>query len=140
MEALDVSSKLLAKALATLQSSFSVLEEAKATESPTLVLAAQDSIIQRFEYSYDSFWKFFKRYLEKNHKILDVNSPKSVFRMLVKKQLCTEEQAEILIKMADHRNATTHSYSIEQVRAILPYIPNYYACMQNIFTQVKSWQ
>src|SRR5262249_16944211 len=128
--------ELLNKALKSLENSFTVVEEAKRTESNNLILAAQDSTIQRFEYSYDSFWKFLKKYFELKHDLQDLNSPKSVFRACVKLQLCTELEGKILIEMADARNETSHNYNIESVRLIFPNIFKYYQCMTNILKQI----
>jgi len=137
LEKLKLSLDLLKKILDTLNDGFNVLEEAKATNSKTLILAAQDSIIQRFEYSFESFWKFFKRYLLVVFDIQDVNSPKKVFRACVKLQLYSEEEGEILIDMADDRNETTHSYSIEKVRIILTDVPLYYETMMSILIRIS---
>lgn len=87
-----------------------------------LVLAAQDSAIQRFEYSYDSFWKFFKLYFEKNYNLENMNSPRAVFRMCVEKRLCSEDEGLLLIKMLDDRNITIHNYDAMRVREIYPNI------------------
>lgn len=52
MEKLKLPLSLLHKTLKTLHSAFEVLEEAKAIGNERLTLAAEDSIIQRFEYCY----------------------------------------------------------------------------------------
>lgn len=86
----------------------------------------------------DSFWKFFKRYIETYHALEDINSPKKVFRNCVKLQLCSELEGEILINMADDRNETTHNYDIEAVRAILSDIPLYYNTMLSIINNLED--
>lgn len=138
MEKLKVPLSLLHKTLKTLESAFEVLEEAKIIQNKGLILAAQDSIIQRFEYCYDSFWKFFKKYLELIYTLEDINSPKKVFRACVKLQLCSEFEGEILIDMADDRNETTHNYDIEKVRIILSDIPLYYTTMVTILRRSEE--
>lgn len=47
--------------------------------------------------------------------------------------LCAFEK---LINMADSRNETSHKYSIESVRLILPNIPKYYFCMITILKRL----
>lgn len=138
MEEIEPICKLLKKALKTLDASFKVLQEAEQADNEGFILASQDSIIQRFEYCYDSFWKFLKRYLEKHLKLTDIASPKKVFREAVKHTLCTPEEGEILIAMADDRNVTTHNYDITQVRKILPAVPSYYNCMTNILNHIEN--
>ena len=139
MEEITISYDLLCKALITLQESFDVTKKAQKLDDASLLLATQDSTIQRFEYSYDSFWKFVKRYLEKFLDIQEnINSPKSVFRTMIKLNLCSPQEGEILLAMADDRNITSHNYSIEEVRKILPNIPNYYTCMKKILVQLEQ--
>ena len=140
MEKLELSLDLLNKTLKTLKDGFATLEEAKAIKSESLILAAQDSLIQRFEYTFESFWKFLKQYLEIIFNIEDVNSPKKVFRTCVKFKLCSESEGEILINMADDRNETTHVYSIEKVRIILTDIPIYYDNMRAILKKLNYKQ
>ena len=68
----------------SLQNGFLVAERLQALGDPEFDLAAEDSIIQRFEYTYESFWKFLKKYLELIRNAENVNSPKNVFRACVK--------------------------------------------------------
>jgi nucleotidyltransferase substrate binding protein (TIGR01987 family) len=140
MEKLELSLHLVYKTLNTLEDAFDALEEAKATQNGRLVLAAEDSIIQRFEYCYDSFWKVFKKYLELVYTLEDINSPKKVFRACVKLQLCSELEGEVLIDMADDRNETSHNYDIEKVRIILSDVPLYYNTMVTILKKLKKKQ
>lgn len=49
----------------------------------------------------------------------------------------TEETGEMLINMADDRNATTHRYDIIQTREILNSLPAYCQCMQTILNAIK---
>lgn len=138
MEKLMLSRKLLDDALATLADSFIAETEAKSIGNERLILATQDSTIQRFEYSYDSFWKFLKIYFEKKYNLENVNSPRSVFRICVEKRLCSESEGNILIKMIDDRNKTTHNYNAAQVREIYPNISEYYKLMLKILTITES--
>ncbi len=137
MEKLTLSRSLLTNALATLADSFIAEEEAVDLGNNRLILAAQDSTIQRFEYCYESFWKFLKLYFEKKFNIEDVNSPRSVFRMCVEKELCTESEGFVLLAMLEDRNKTTHNYNAAQVRDIYPNISSYYALMIKILTPIQ---
>jgi nucleotidyltransferase substrate binding protein (TIGR01987 family) len=136
MEKLAMPLSLLRKALKSLELAFEVIKDAQRIGNPNLILAAEDSIIQRFEYSYDSFWKFFKNYLEIIYDEQNVNSPKKVFRDCVSKRLFTEKEGSTLIDMADDRNVTCHNYDIERVRLILPNIPKYYSLMAAIIDRI----
>lgn len=124
MEELIVPIQLLHKALFTLKKSFDVIEKAQKSNDADYEIAAQDSSIQRFEYCYDSFWKFLKRYLEIKHLIEteEISSPKKVFRKCVKIEICSPKEGEILIQMSDARNITSHNYDIDKVREIVPHL------------------
>lgn len=139
MEKLTYSLHSLQKALKTLNAALELINSVKPLNQQELILACQDSVIQRFEYSCDGFWKFLKLYFETIHEIKtdEVKSPKNVFRMCVKEKICSEIDGETLIKMANARNATSHKYSIDEVYAILPHIPTYYHCMVNIIQKIE---
>lgn len=137
MEKLMLSRMLLDNALATLADSFIAEEEAISLGNHRLILATQDSTIQRFEYSYDSFWKFLKIYFEQKFNLEDVNSPRSVFRTCVEKQICSESEGKILLAMIDDRNKTTHNYNATQVREIYPNISKYYDLIIKIITSIQ---
>lgn len=138
MEKLTLSIALVKKTLLTLESGFKVLKEAHAIQNSGFILAAQDSIIQRFEYCYDSFWKLLKNYLETKYSLEDIASPKKVFRAFIKLELAPEKTGEILINMADDRNETSHNYNIEKVRIILEDIPLYYKTMLEIVNKLEK--
>lgn len=138
MEKLTLILNLFEKALKTLENSFAVVTKAQNIQDIDLIYAAEDSTIQRFEYCYDSFWKFLKHYLEKKYNFIDINSPKSVFRACVEKKICSEDDGDILIKMIADRNETTHNYDAQQVREIFDHIPRYFAIMQKIFITIKN--
>lgn len=137
MEKFNLQWEITTQALATFYDSFEVIKIAQKTGVEKLVLAAEDSCIQRFEYTFDSFWKTVKSYLERKFNLVDINSPKSVFRASIKHTLCTEEIGEMLINMADDRNSTTHRYDIVQTREILNSLPAYCECMQTILNAIK---
>jgi len=128
----------LKKSLKTLKSAFDIERELQKTCNPLFILAAQDSIIQRFEYCYEGFWKFLKRYLELIHMLNDINSPKKVFKACVKIGLCSTSEGDMFIDMADDRNETLHTCNVESMRLILPEIPEYYLTIINIVQQVET--
>lgn len=137
MERLKLDYCQLNKAIKTLQKGFNIAIRLQQFEDVDFDLVAEDSIIKRFEYTYETFWKFLKRYLETAHKLEDINSPKKVFRACVKTEVCTPEQGDILIDMSDDRNETSHSYNIEASRIILVDIPRYCEVMVTILKQFE---
>lgn len=137
MEKFKMQWEMTNQALATFLDAFDVIEMAQKIGIEKIVIATQDSCIQRFEYTFDNFWKTLKSYLEKKFNLIDANSPKSVFRSCVKHQLCTEKDGDLLIDMADDRNATTHRYDFAQTREILSKLTFYCKLMEKILNQIK---
>ena len=59
---------------------------------------ARESLIQRFEYTVDTFWKFIKLYLEHVQKItLDIASPRGILRAATEAQIISREELEQLL-------------------------------------------
>ena len=129
MEKLKLDLEQLNNATKTLYNAFGVMQEAREMGHQGFIFAAEDSIIQRFEYSYEMFWKFLKRYLELVHQLKDMHSSRKVFYASVKMEVCSLEEGSIFIDMVDSRNETSHTYSIEASRIILSDVPRYYAAM-----------
>ncbi len=67
------------EALQTIQEAMYLLEESK--KYSQFQVSCQDSLIQRFEYTIDGFWKLLKLYLQEREKVsIDVSSPRSVLQ------------------------------------------------------------
>ena len=81
-------------------------------------IIVRDATIQRFEDTFEAFWKFVKEYLKLREGIT-CNSPKSCFRELFSLGMfLSEEGAVKLLQMVDDRNMVSHTY-IEEVAQIL---------------------
>lgn len=138
MEKLKIPHQVLNKALATYKKSFEAIKIAEQMNNSILIEATEDSCIQRFEYCFDSFWKFLKRYLEAYYSLEKINSPRGVFESCVKQRLCSEEQGEQLIIMLEDRNITTHTYDADKVRRIFPRVLEYYSLMKTILDSLPN--
>lgn len=66
-------------------------------------------IIQHFELTYETAWKFLKQYLKHVHGV-DIASPKAVFRSCREMNVLSEPVVNELLELADIRNVTTHVY------------------------------
>ena len=87
----------------------------------------RDSLIQRFEFNVDLFWKYVKRYLEEEIKLnIPVGGPKPTIREACRAKLITEQDSEKIIKMIDHRNMSSHIYKEEIADQIAEKISGYY--------------
>jgi nucleotidyltransferase substrate binding protein (TIGR01987 family) len=94
----------------------------------------RDSLIQRFEYTFDLSWKYVAEYLEVGGKKIDPKVPKMVFRECFKANIINEEQTRLAMNMVDHRNLTTHGYDEPLIEEISQSIPNYYNFMEQLAT------
>ena len=125
MERLDLKLKDTQKALTTLNE---ILKEPYST-------IIRDATIQRFEYTFEAFWKYLKEFL-KTKKGIIANSPKDCFREIFSLGFTSEEETENLLKMTDSRNETTHTYKEEVANKIYTEIKNYSEFMDRILKKI----
>ncbi len=97
----------------------------------------RDATIQRFEYTFEIFWKLVKEYLY-NYEGIECNSPKSCFREALSVGLLSEEQTITCLEMTDDRNLTVHIYIEEVAENIYGKIRDYYELMDIVFNRVKK--
>lgn len=134
MEKLTVRHDALDKALKTLEKSLSKLEHKKFDDYQEL----RDSIIQRFEYSADTFWKYLKDYLRVVRGVeIDLARPKEIFKECAETKIITQEESELCFKLIEDRNLTSHGYNEATAEKISRSIPKYYALMHTILERLK---
>lgn len=97
----------------------------------------RDATIQRFEYTFEAFWKFVHEYL-KNKEGKICNSPKSCFRELFALEILNEEETEKCLVMTDMRNTTSHTYKEEVAKAIYAQIPEYCVLMKKTISRLEK--
>ena len=68
----------------------------------------QDSVIQRFEYTFELSWKNLKRYLESDRSLQD-DSVKGIFREAFARHLISDIEQWFAFQKA--RNLTSHTYN-----------------------------
>ena len=96
----------------------------------------RDAAIQRFEYTFEAFWKYLKEYLKEKEGII-ANSPKTVFRELFSLKILTEEQTAQCLEMTDRRNDTAHTYKEKVAQMIYEKLPDFTALMADILRKTK---
>jgi nucleotidyltransferase substrate binding protein (TIGR01987 family) len=138
MERVIADLEQLNKALDTLENAFIVAKKAAQMGDAEFILAAEDSIIQRFEYSYEAFWKLLKKYIEQVHRIEEINSPRRVVHAAVTYNICSTKEGTVFLEMLDDRNETSHRYSVEAIRIILPDIPRYFEAMRTVVDRLHE--
>ena len=97
----------------TLHSLREMIDFDSSFDSPLAKLdeAIRDSIIKKFEYTFELAWKTIKEYLEKEG-YEEFNSPKKVLKQAFEIKLINNE--EIWSNMLEARNSTAHRYDEEQ--------------------------
>jgi nucleotidyltransferase substrate binding protein (TIGR01987 family) len=122
------------KALETLNKSLTKLDNEKFDDYEEL----RDSIIQRFEYCADLFWKYLNDHIKINLGIkVEVARPKMVFRESFNSKIITQDELEICFKLVEDRNLTSNTYNEELAEEICGRIKNYYSPMTNVAQRIK---
>ena len=99
-------------------------------------IVVQDSVIKRFEYSFEMFWKYIKEYLlVRDGKT--ANSPKSCFREALSAGLISEDECHLFLVMTDDRNLTSHTYEETLAMELYNKIPGYAAAMEKVLGKTK---
>jgi nucleotidyltransferase substrate binding protein (TIGR01987 family) len=98
----------------------------------------RDSVIKRFEFTYELCWKNAKVYLN-NRFGVDVFSPKDVFRELRTNDLISDQETEVLLIMVDERNKIIHTYSENFSNELYQRIKdNYFNLLAKIYQVLKG--
>jgi nucleotidyltransferase substrate binding protein (TIGR01987 family) len=95
------------------------LEEAASEAKSDLEI---DGAIQRFEFTYELFWKLLRAYLQQEGIV--VNTPREWFKEAY--GLGILESEEIALRMVDDRNLTVHLYDKETSRDVFDRIRSLY--------------
>lgn len=131
MEVIELRVEQLNKALNALSKGMFLLNTVK--YDPDIYLLLRDRVIQRFEFSIESLWKFFKIYLETNKKVVfENNTAKAILRVALQELLITEEESDLLLLGIADRNLTSHTYNEEVAQAVHCHISEYYQIMKII--------
>lgn len=96
----------------------------------------RDAAIQRFEYTFEAYWKFIKEYLKIREGII-CNSPKSCFREVFTVGMIKEDETIKLLEMTDDRNMTCHTYKEEVARIIYGKLKEYSRLMEDTIGRFK---
>lgn len=83
------------------------LREALAVRSPSTL--ERDGAIQRFEYSFEAFWKAAQAFVEL-HEGLTARSPRSALRGLGRAGILSSGEITAALAALEDRNLTVHTY------------------------------
>lgn len=143
MEGLDLKYESATKALASLRELVDIIEKEEKIlhldfiDKEKVLKILRDSLIQRFEYSVDTLWKYLKEYLfiEKG---ISLASPKPIFRSCLTVGLLGENDIEDLLGMVNDRNSTSHGYNEDQAEQISKKIPRYCRLIEKVLKAIKD--
>lgn len=96
----------------------------------------RDAAIQRFENTFEAFWKFIREHLKQKEGIV-ANSPKACFKELFSLGLVDEGQTVELQEMTDKRNDTSHTYKEAVAQAIYEKIKGYALLIEKVLAEFK---
>ena len=108
------------------------LDEAIKMEYSEIV---RDAAIQRFEYTFELFWKFLRYYL-KEYEGAEANSPKSVIRECFANKIINEKETIILFDFVETRNLTVHTYNKKKAEDAFKIISENYALLIEIIQRI----
>lgn len=91
--------------------------------------AFRESMIQRFEFSTELFWKYIKICLELAEAPSEYIAPTPVIRAAYTVGLLSEQEAEEALEMIKDRNRTSHIYKEEIAEDLTRKIPQHYKLM-----------
>jgi len=123
----------LNKRIVQADSALSTLREALCLESPSAL--ERDGTIQRFEYTYEIFWKVCQRFLDVVEGIRCA-SPKSCLREIGANIPLAEPETVLLMKATDDRNLTSYTYREKLAREIHERLPAYVELMGKVLGEI----
>lgn len=96
-----------------------------------LFCMVRDSIIQRFEYSYELSWTYLSLYMQSKQGMeLELYTPAYVFREACQTKLISSVEIEQALEMIQVRNKTSHIYKEEIADYVAKKAKEYCALMQ----------
>ena len=135
MEILEKKYQTCVKALAALEASIDFYQ--KSAYDQALNLFIRDSMIKRFEYTSDIFWKYLYFYLKTKYGTQpSVVAPKSIYQESASAGIISESEASQLITMVNIRNSTVHTYDEPFAKKICASIPDCAHLMHTILQRL----
>jgi nucleotidyltransferase substrate binding protein (TIGR01987 family) len=94
--------------------------------------AVQDSLIKRFEYTFEVAWKICKKHLEEEgFAEAATGSPKSIIRLAAQRNLI--DNPETWFNYLQFRQDTSHDYSSDKAETVLDVAENFYEDVVNLY-------
>ncbi len=88
----------------------------KKNENDLILESAKESVVQRFEYTQELFWKILKRYMEEYLGVEAIQASKDVYRKAGELNILDTEQ---WFKFVSARNLASHTYNEKNLEEVL---------------------
>lgn len=99
--------------------------------------AVQDSLIKRFEYTFEVAWKTCKRHLEEEgFTEAETGSPKSIIRLAAQRRLIANPDA--WFGYLQFRQDTSHDYSSDKAEATLDTAEDFYRDVVTLYGEMTG--
>ena len=119
------------------QDAMRALDTLKEIIAEPFSVIVRDAAIQRFEYTFEAFWKFIREYLKEKEGIV-ANSPKSCFKEIFALGFSDEEETVELQEMTDKRNEISHTYKEAVAQGIYEKLGSYTRLMERVLSGFKQ--
>lgn len=96
----------------------------------------RDSLIKRFELTYDLLWKYLREYMIEMHSI-SIDSPRKVFQECLSLGIIHKQEAADLVDLLEDRNLTTHVYDVELANQVAADIQKHQDVIGTIIKKVS---
>ena len=97
----------------------------------------RDSLVKRFTYTIELFWKYIKNYLEVAQVLTGLKIPSEVMREAFSLRLLSEDETEKILEMIKSRNMTSHIYIEEIAERLAVQIPDYAQVLKEVIIRLK---
>lgn len=121
----------LEDSLESLRNALDRFGEALAHPEPDEIV--MDGTIQRFEFTFELFWKTLRRFLQEEG--IDTASPKNTLRHAYRRGLLDRET--LWLDMLKDRNRSSHVYNAEMAREIFARLPAHYRELRDRFEHLR---
>jgi nucleotidyltransferase substrate binding protein (TIGR01987 family) len=95
---------------------------------------ALDGTIQRFEFTFELFWKTVRRLLARQG--IEANSPKAVLQQAYRLGWLDDEPR--WLKLLEDRKLTSHTYRESLAQEIYSRIPSHHAAMREVARKLRA--
>lgn len=95
----------------------------------------RDSLIKRFELTYDLLWKYLHEYIDVMQGSA-VDAPRKIFQQCLSLGITNTQETQELIDMIESRNLTTHTYNIDLANYVAEDIQRYYALIHALIIKL----